>query len=95
MEGLALQVLVRPAGDTFAKKYSTILDDCDRGETLKRVIEKTKRTRIIPVLGSLFVAQNRKRKAEKKRQGTSHVDGGSRARPKKKLSHTIVETNIQ
>jgi hypothetical protein len=96
-EGLALQVLIRPAGDTFAKKYSTILDDLRRGETLKRVIEKQSvLAESFRVLGSLFVApKTEEEKAKEKEQGTSHVDEAAMKLVQEKLSHTIVETNIR
>ena len=37
-EGLALQILVRPTGDAFAKKFTKVLDDLRKGENLKRII---------------------------------------------------------
>ncbi len=39
-EGASMQIIVRPAGDAFFKKYSSMIEDMRKGETLKRVLAK-------------------------------------------------------
>ncbi|MEN9338434.1 MAG: hypothetical protein RI945_159, partial [Candidatus Parcubacteria bacterium] len=39
-EAASLQIVVRPAGEAFFKKYSSMLDDMRKGNTLKRVLAR-------------------------------------------------------
>lgn len=39
-EAASFQIVVKPAGETFFKKYSSILDEMRKGETLKRVLSR-------------------------------------------------------
>ncbi len=93
-EGLALQILVRPAGELFAKKYGTMLDDLRRGDTMKRVIERQdflKET--FHLMSTMFEAP--KSPEEKEKETTKHVDEVAMKLVQEKLSKTILETNIR
>lgn len=90
-EGLALQILVRPAGEFFAKKYGHMLDDLRRGETLKRAIAKQSTLReVFMMLGDAFSSKSDSDQKEK-----SHVDEVAMKHVQAKLERTIVETNIR
>jgi hypothetical protein len=94
-EGLALQILVRPAGELFAKKYGTILDDLRKGETMKRVVEKqdvVKET--FHIMSTMFAAPKNPDEKEDKEK-TKHVDEVAMKLVQEKLSKTILETNIR
>lgn len=94
-EGLALQILVRPAGELFAKRYGEMLDDLRRGETMKRVIDKQSLLKeTFQIMGDLFASS--KTEEEKEREKTTkHVDEVATKHVQEKLSKTIVETNIR
>lgn len=92
-EGLALQILVRPAGDVFAKRFGEMLEDLRKGETLKRVIEKQDLLKeTLHTLGELFLSTKPKEDGEKI---VSHVDENAMKLVQEKLSKTIVETNMR
>ncbi|MCF7843993.1 hypothetical protein K9M47_03805 [Candidatus Gracilibacteria bacterium] len=96
-EGLALQILVRPAGDVFAKRFGEMLEDLRKGETLKRVIDKQSVLKeSLHLLGEMFSGAKSKEEIEKeKERKTTHVDENSTKLIQEKLSKTIVETNIR
>jgi hypothetical protein len=96
-EGLALQLLVRPAGDVFAKRFGEMLEDLRKGETLKRVIDKQSLLKeSLHVLGVLFSPTKTKEELEKdKEKKTTHVDENATKLIQEKLSKTIIETNIR
>lgn len=89
-EGLALQVLVRPAGEFFAKRYGVMLDDLRRGEKIKRAIAKQNLlSEIFMYIGDSFSS---KPKEEKEK---SHVDEIAMKHVQSKLERTIIESNIR
>jgi hypothetical protein len=91
-EGLALQLLIRPSGDVFAKRYGEMLEDLRKGETLKRVIEKQDTFKeSFRVLGEMFSTP--KKDGEEKKQ--SFGDESAMKFVQEKLSKTIVETNMR
>ena len=93
-EGLALQVLVRPAGELFSKKYGVMLDDIRKGETMKRVIEKQSVLKeTFNIMSGMFSAPKEENKDEKK--VVSHEDEIAMKLVQEKLSKTIVETNVR
>lgn len=95
-EGLALQILIRPAGEVFAKRYGTMLDDLRKGESLKRVLDKQSILKesahlLVQMFSSKTEEELKKEQAEKH----SHVDDTATKLVQEKLSKTIVETNIR
>lgn len=95
-EGLALQILVRPSSDFFVKKYTKMLDDLRKGETLKRVIDKQdflKET--FHILGDAFSSKTKEEKEKEEKDKLSHVDEVATKHVQEKLEHTIIEANIR
>lgn len=91
-EGLALQILVRPAGEYFAKRYGQMLDDLRKGDTLKRAIAKQNALKEI----LMFIGDNFSSKSpEEKEKSKSHVDEIAMKHVQSKLEKTIIETNIR
>jgi hypothetical protein len=96
-EGLAIQFLIRPAGDVFAKRFGEMLEDLRKGETLKRVIDKQSLLKeSLHLLGELFSGGKTKEELEKeKEKKITHVDENATKLVQQKLSKTIIETNIR
>ncbi len=95
-EGLALQILVRPAGDFFAKKFVKILDDLRKGENLKRIIDRENVLKeSINILSGMFSSQTKEEIEEEKKKKLSQVDEVATKHVQEKLEHTVVETNIR
>lgn len=95
-EGLALQVLIRPSGDVFAKRYGEMLEDLRKGETLKRVIEKQDILKeSLHLLGEMFSTKTKEQLEKEKEKKTSFIDEVAMKHVQAKLSRTIVETNIR
>jgi hypothetical protein len=95
-EGLALQVLVRPAGDVFAKRYGEMLEDLRKGETLKRVVDKQSTLKeSLHILGTMFETKTKEQIEKEKEKKLSFVDETAMKHVQNKLSRTIVETNIR
>ncbi len=95
-EGLALQILVRPAGDIFAKRFGEMLEDLRKGETLKRAIDKQDTLKeSFHILSSLFDTKTKEQIEEEKKKKITHVDEHASKLIQEKLGKTIVETNIR
>lgn len=95
-EGLALQVLVRPSGDVFAKRFGSMLEDLRKGETLKRVLDKQSLMKeTFFVLGSMFSSKTPEELQKEKEKKLSFVDENVTKLVQEKLSRTIVEANIR
>ncbi|MEZ0209119.1 MAG: hypothetical protein ACAH17_03015, partial [Candidatus Paceibacterota bacterium] len=95
-EGLSLQLLIRPSGDVFAKRYGEMLEDLRKGETLKRVIDKQSVLKeSLHLLGSLFESKTKEELEKDKEKRASFVDENALKFVQEKLSRTIVETNIR
>jgi hypothetical protein len=96
-EGLALQVLIRPSGDVFAKRFGEMLEDLRKGETLKRVLDKQSLFKeTLHTLGLMFETGKTKEEQEKeKAKGTAFIDEDALKHVQAKLSKTVVETNIR
>lgn len=96
-EGLSLQVLVRPAGTVFAKRFGEMLEDLRKGETLKRVIDKQSILKeSLHVLGKMFEPTKTKEQIEKEKEKKPKLEDESASKLiQEKLSKTIVETNIR
>lgn len=95
-EGLALQLLVRPSGDVFAKRFGEMLEDLRKGETLKRVIDKQDTLKeTFHMLGEMFASKTKEQMEKEKEERRSHTDETAMKHVQEKLSRTIVETNIR
>lgn len=96
-EGLSLQLLIRPSGDVFAKRFGEMLEDLRKGETLKRVIDKQSILKeSLFMLNELFGESKTKEQIEKdKERKATHVDEQATKLVQEKLSKTIIETNIR
>jgi hypothetical protein len=90
-EGLALQLLIRPTGDLFAKRYGSMLDDVRRGETMRRVIDKQSIAKeAVHLMAGMFSSSKKDDTVQ-----TKHVDEVAMKLVQEKLSRTIVETNVR
>jgi hypothetical protein len=95
-EGLALQVLIRPSGDVFAKRFGEMLEDLRKGETLKRVIDKQSVLKdSLYLLGQMFSSKSKEEMEKEKERRASFVDETAMKLVQEKLSQTIVETNMR
>lgn len=96
-EGLALQLLVRPSGDVFAKRYGEMLEDLRKGETFKRVVDKQDMLKeTFHMIGEMFSSSKTEEEiAKEKEKKITHVDENAMKFVQEKLSKTIVETNIR
>ncbi len=96
-EGLALQILIRPSGDVFAKRFGHMLEDLRKGDTLKRVIDKQSFIKeSFFLLGEIFSSPKTPEELEKeKNKPITHSDETSTKLVQEKLSKTIIETNIR
>ncbi|MEA4910950.1 hypothetical protein SDC9_08035 [bioreactor metagenome] len=93
-EAASMQILVRPAGEEFIKKYTSILEEIRKGETLKRIVARDSFVKDF----MLTLKEMKKSEEELKKD---------KEKPKKmedekalehiayKLSSTIVDTNIR
>lgn len=91
-EGLALQILIRPAGELFAKRYGTMLDNLRRGETLERAIDKQFLFKeVLLMIGDAMFPKTE----EEKERAKSYVEESATKLVQAKLERTIVETNIR
>lgn len=95
-EGLSLQILIRPSGDVFAKRYGQMLEDLRKGETLKRVIDKQSVLKeSFHLLGQMFESKSKEQLEKEKERRATFVDETAMKYVQEKLSKTIVETNIR
>lgn len=95
-EGLSLQILVRPAGDVFAKRYGEMLEDLRKGETLKRVIDKQSLLKeTFYMLENMFSTPTPEEIEKEKEKAKTQVNEDATKLVQAKLSKTIIETNIR
>ncbi len=95
-EGLSLQVLIRPAGDVFAKRFGEMLEDLRKGETLKRVIDKQSVMKeSLHMLSEMFSSKSKEDLEKDKEKKTTFVEETAMKQVQEKLMRTIVETNIR
>lgn len=95
-EGLALQMLIRPSGEVFAKRFGEMLEDLRKGETLKRVIDKQSMVKeSLHLLGELFASKSKEEIEKEKEKRATFVDENATKLVQEKLSKTIVETNMR
>lgn len=95
-EGLALQLLICPSGDVFAKRFGEMLEDLRKGETLKRVIDKQSVVKeSLHLLSTMFSSKTKEEIEKEKEKRATFVDENAMKHVQEKLSKTIVETNIR
>jgi hypothetical protein len=95
-EGLALQILIRPSGDVFAKRFGEMLEDLRKGETLKRVIDKQNLFKeSLHIIGEMFSSKTKEEIEKEKEKKLTLVDESATKLIQEKLGKTIVETNIR
>lgn len=95
-EGLALQILIRPAGDAFAKRFGSMLEDLRKGDTLKRVIDRQSVFKeSLHLIGEMFSTKTKEEIDKDKKEKVTHVDENASKLIQSKLSKTIIETNIR
>lgn len=95
-EGLALQILIRPAGDVFAKRFGSMLEDLRKGDTLKRVIDRQSVFKeSLHLIGEMFSTKTKEEADKDKKDKVTHVDENASKLIQAKLSKTIIETNIR
>lgn len=97
-EAASLQIVVKPAGEEFFKKYSGILEDLRKGETLKRIVSRDSFVKdfilTLKEVGKDMTKnekdidkdKNKPRKLEDER-AAKNIEG--------KLVSTIVDTNLR
>lgn len=93
-EGAAMQIVVRPAGEKFFKKYSTMLDSLRKGDTLKRVLD---RESFIKDFISTFQEANKTKEELEKAKGKPRKLEDEKAEQNiaHKLGSTILDTNLR
>ncbi|MFO0744001.1 MAG: TraM recognition domain-containing protein [Candidatus Paceibacterota bacterium] len=93
-EGAALQIVVRPAGDKFFKKYSEMVNSLRKGDTLKRVLD---RESFIKDFISTFKESNKsKEEIEKEKAKPKKIeDEKAEKNISKKIESTILDTNLR
>ncbi len=97
-EGLALQILIRPSGDVFARKYGEMLEDLRKGETFKRVVDKQSfvKEAFFQIGEALFSSPKKDDDtAHKEEKKTTFMDENATKFVQEKLSKTILEANIR
>ena len=93
-EGASMQIVVRPAGEEFFKKYSSMLEDLRKGETLKRVLAKD--SFIKDFFLTLKESQKSEEDIQKEKSKPRKVeDEKAQEHITKKLDSTIVDTNLR
>lgn len=94
-EGLSLQLLVRPSGEIFAKRFGEMLEDLRKGETLKRVIDKQSLLKeSLHFIGEMLSSKKEDDEKDKEKK-TSLIEESAMKLIQAKLNKTIVETNIR
>jgi hypothetical protein len=97
-EGAAIQFTVRPAGDTFIKRYGKILDRLRKGEKFSDLKDEMESPIVHEIKGfgktalSMFSPSEEKKDEPKV---TKYVDEIAIASITEKLKATVIETNIR
>jgi hypothetical protein len=96
-EGAAIQIMVRPAGETFIKEYGKLLDKMRSGKkTLKKIMaEKTVMGAIKFEFKEAVKELFKGEKKEGEQSRTSHADEDAMRLMSEKLNSTIFNTNIR
>ncbi|MEI6352316.1 MAG: TraM recognition domain-containing protein [Candidatus Nomurabacteria bacterium] len=95
-EGAALQIVVRPTGDVFLKKYSEMINSLKKGETLKRVLD---RESFIKDFFATFKESTKSQEEIEKEKTKPKIvkieDEKALANISKKVESTILDTNLR
>lgn len=91
-EGASIQILVRPAGDTFKKSFGEVLDNMRKGDTYKKALDR--RGGFSRLWIELKEAINNKDDNETNKSKSYKEDDYNRLIGEK-LSSTILDTNIR
>jgi len=93
-EGASMQILVRPAGEKFFKKYSNMLDQMRKGDSLKRVLD---RESFLKDFFQTFKEVNKsKEEVEKdKTKPKKREDEVAMEKIGEKIKSTILDTNLR
>lgn len=92
-EGAALQILVRPVGDQYIKKYGSMLDELRKGTSLKEVTSEAERFKKAFVGFTKEIVFGAQKKEDK--EPDAHKNQDIIQSVTEKLSSSIVETNIR
>ena len=100
-EGASIQFIVRPAGDTYIKRYGKALDRLKKGDKFKDVQSEIETPIMHEVKGfgkaawSIIMNKDDKKDEEKDDKKTLYVDEVAINSITEKLKSTVVETNIR
>lgn len=93
-EGAALQIIVRPAGEKFFKKYSNMLESLRKGQTLKRILDKE--SFVKDFILTFQEANRTKEEVEKDKAKPKKLeDEKAEQNIAKKMESTILDTNLR
>ncbi|MDI9355103.1 MAG: hypothetical protein QM532_02765 [Cyanobium sp. MAG06] len=90
-EGAALQILVRPAGERFKKKYGQILDYMRKGDKFKKAIKRQS------ALGGLYIGLKEafSEPKDKSAEAKGYKEEEYMKGVTEKMSSTVLETNVR
>ena len=98
-EGAAIQIVVAPAGDKFIKQFHQILDEVEKGSSVKFASDSAlkwgsalKKVSKEVIFG---VQKKEESKEEESKEGKGAIDNSSVEKINKKLKSSIVRTNIR
>ena len=101
-EGAAIQILIKPQGESHTKRYKKTLDDIMKGEKISEAISKHDEGVLKYVdgffkgIGSLAQSKEDKEKAEaKKKEAAQNVDEISVEQIKLKMGSPVVAVNLR
>lgn len=96
-EGAAIQVVIRPAGDTFTKQFGKILDRLNKGDSFKKIKESMEFSvgKELLSFGKIMIDLFGDSKPKDKKDEHSKIDDKAVQSLTKKLESTIVETTIR
>ncbi len=96
-EGAAIQITIAPAGGHFVKKYGSALEDVRKGVPTKHAlnIPESIGGEIIKTIGKEFFGVGAKKKHTDDRTPEKPIDDIAMEQIKKKISSTILNTNIR
>lgn len=93
-EAASFQIIVKPGGENFLKKYSTMLNDLKKGETLKRIVDKD--SFVKDFLLNIKEMNKTKEQIEKDKNKPRKIeDEKAQKHIENKISSTILDTNLR
>ena len=95
-EGAALQIVLRPAGEIFFKKYSAMLDQLRKGDTLKRVLARESfLTDFFATVKDIHKASSESEKEKDKTKDKKREDEVAIEKISEKIKSTILDVNLR